>query len=327
METETEVLKKEKAHLLEELSMAYLQMQKVLDLADQETSVAYDVLRQKNDQLHDQLNELREAHEQLQNAQRMLLRAERMSAMGQMAATIVHEINSPLAVIAGQAELIMMREGGDVDESDVKMIIDATHRLSGLTRNILRFARRSYSDVHAVDVNEIVSETLEFLTPLMKQVVVDKSLADELPPVRAYPAHIEQVLTNLLTNAMDAVGDRRMGHIVVATGTSTIQAMLDAGTAEGKEVHLTLSIPEEVSGQEYIYLSVSDDGPGIESEKLASIFDAFYTTKPEDKGTGLGLAISREIAEGHGGDILVSTRVGGGTSFRLLLPVADGADE
>ena len=316
---ELQTLRGENAHLLQELAMAYQQMEKVLHLAGHETHVAYDELRKRNDQLQAQLTELRLAHEQLRDTQRMLLRAERMSAMGQMAAAIVHEINSPLSVVVGQAEMILMKEGEPVDPTDVQMIIEAAHRLGRLTRNVLRFSRRSTSEFLDVDLNQIVTETLEFLSPLMKQVTVTSDLTFELPAVQAYPAQMEQVLTNLLTNAMDALSDRGSGRIHVSTGTSTIPALIESETAGGRQVRL--AIGKDVAPGDHVYMQVSDDGPGIDATELDSIFEAFFSTKDEDHGTGLGLAISRKIAEDHEGDILVATGAGTGTSFRLLLPV------
>ncbi len=300
--------------------MAYQQMEKVLQFAGHETHLAYDELRRKNDQLQAQLSELREAHEQLHDTQRMLLRSERMSAMGQMAAAIVHEINSPLSVVVGQAEMILMRAGEPVDEAEVRMIIEAGQRLGRLTRNVLRFSRRSASELHSVDLNQIVSETLEFLGPLMKRATVDSTLAADLPMVRAYPAQMEQVLTNLLTNAMDAVDRRGSVHIHVETGISSIPALIQSERASGQQVRLAVDGDETPEG-DCLFMAVSDDGPGIDSTALDSIFDAFFSTKDEDRGTGLGLAICRKIAEDHEGDILVATKAGAGTSFRLLLPL------
>ena len=317
---EVETLRGENTHLLQELAMAYQQMEKVLQLAGQETHIAYDELRKRNEQLQRQLTELRLAHEQLRDAQRMLLRAERMSAMGQMAAAIVHEINSPLSVVIGQAEMILMRAGEAVDPDDVQMIIEAGQRLGRLTRNVLRFSRRSTSEFHSVDLNQIVAETLEFLSPLMKQVKVASDLSAGLPAVLAYPAQMEQVLTNLLTNAMDALTEKGSGQIRVSTGTGSIADLAGEEAASGRQVRLALG-GEASSPGDHVFMHVSDDGPGIDPAGLDSIFEAFYSTKDEDRGTGLGLAISRKIAEDHGGDILVATAADAGTSFRLLLPV------
>ena len=314
-------LRNENAHLLDELAMAYQQMEKVLALADRETKIAYSELRKRNELLQVQLVELQTAHEELRDAQHLLLRAERMSAMGQMAATIVHEINNPLAVIVGRLELILLSKEEMVEASEVELIADAARRLGRLTKDILRFSRRDFSEFSSVDLNKTVAETLEFLQPLIRQVKKETAFAVDLPKVRANPAQIEQVLTNFLTNATDALSETRFGRIQITTGTSFIPAMMDEDRSAERQVYLTIGRSKTSSEDEHVYLEVTDNGPGVDSAKLKSIFDPFFSTKSEDGGTGLGLAISRKIAEDHNGDILVATKAGAGSSFRLLLPL------
>ena len=250
-------LRNENAHLLDELAMAYRQMEKVLGLADHETNIAYSELRKRNELLQEQLGELRAAHEQLRDTQHLLLRAERMSAMGQMAATIVHEINNPLAAIVGRAELILLNKEEMVQASEVELIAAAARRLGSLTNNILRFSRRDFNEFSSVDVNEIVAETLEFLQPLMRQVETETALAANLPTVRANPAQIEQVLTNFLTNAKDSLSEKRFGRIQIATGISCIQAMMDADRSAERQVYLTIGSSTMSSEDEHVYFGCS----------------------------------------------------------------------
>lgn len=316
-------LKLENAHLLDELEMAYQQMEGVLAAADREMQVAYEELRKRNEELQRRLTDLEKAHRQLQEAQRMLLRSERLSAMGQMAAAIVHEINSPLTVIAGQTEMMLMEERDTAKRAELDMILQATWRLRDLAQNILRFSRQRHTSAAPVDLNHLIREVLDFFKPLTKAVEVKTRLDRELPPVTADPSQLEQVLVNFLVNALDAVGQKDDAHFAICTGKGELSELKAREEAAGWQTCLAIAPEGDSRRDTWVYAEVRDNGPGIPTQILGEIFEAFFTTKGEEKGTGLGLAISRNIAADHQGNILVASQVGAGASFRLLLPAEE----
>ena len=166
---EFEKLKAENAHLLDELEMAYLQMEKTLAAADQETQIAYDEVRSKNETLQRQLAELEKAYAQLQEAQSMLLRSERMSAMGHLAATIVREIKNPLAIISGHVGMMLMKGHEKVERAELESIFQAVWHLDELAENILSFSRKQPPESQALDLNSLAGEVVAFFMPLIKK--------------------------------------------------------------------------------------------------------------------------------------------------------------
>lgn len=309
-------LETEKQGLLEELESAYKHLEEILGVKNHETDIAYQELRKKNLRLEQRLKELQET-------QHMLVRSERMSAMGQMAAAIVHEINNPLTVLSGRIQLLLMQEELECRD-DLLQVYEAAEDMVDMTRNILRFSRQKRGETQAVishlDLNELARGVLQFFVPLLKMIAVDTQLASDLPPVAGNASQIEQVLTNFIVNAADAMDGHPDAALRIETGLSTPAELLEAEQAAGRIVR---RVGRGSSEQEHpcAFVAVHDSGPGIDEQTLDQIFEAFFTTKDEDKGTGLGLAICRSIAESLGGDILVASRPGNGSSFRLLLPL------
>lgn len=314
-------LEAENSHLLDELEMAYRQMEAVLLAGNRERRVTYNELGQRNKELQQMLAELGTSHNQLQEAQRMLLRAERMSAMGQMAAAIVHEINGPLTVIAAQAEMLLIEEQEETRKADLQGILDAALRLGDLARNSLLFSRRRHVPPGLFDLNKKVRDVQRFFAPLTKEVEVEVALDEQLPQVTASPSQVEQVLTNFMLNALDAMGEQREGRLCIATGAAAPAALIAREEADGRRTCLALEADADFLQQTAAYAQVRDSGAGIAAGEMDEIFEAFFTTKDEEKGTGLGLAISRSIAADHRGNILVASTPGAGASFSLLLPL------
>lgn len=312
---ELEALKAENARLLDELEMAYRHQEELFNTKSCETEITYQELRQRNQELQWRLAELQEA-------QRMLVRAERMSAMGQMAAAIVHEINNPLTVISGRVQMLLMKQQLEYRE-EIEPIRDAALRLMDMTRNILHFARRKPADqmALALDLNALVEGVLSFFRPLMKKVEIRTDLAPALPRVWGNAAQIEQVMTNFLVNAADAIEGQPERRLVISTGRGSPAGILEAEKGRGRATRLALQAQEHGLRCDWVFAAVEDSGPGIAAEIMEQIFEAFFTTKGEGKGTGLGLAICRSIAESLQGNILVASKLGEGASFRFLLPV------
>ncbi len=226
----------------------------------------------------------------------------KLASIGELAAGIAHEINNPVAIMMEEAGWIQdlleeeeFRKGRNLDEFEraLKQIRTQGKRCKDITYKLLSFARRSVSVTQESDVNEMVREVTELSVQRAKyeRVVIRTHIQEGLPPVRLSATEMQQVLLNLINNAIDAMY-RKGGHI-------------DIYTAEENDE---------------ILLTVADEGPGIPPVNLNRIFDPFFTTKPIGKGTGLGLSICYGIVRKAGGDIEVNSVVDSGTRFTVRLP-------
>jgi two-component system NtrC family sensor kinase len=234
------------------------------------------------------------------NAQEQIINAEKLASLGRMAAGVAHELNSPLTGILTFAHLLRDRTPPDrkQDLEDVELIIEQAERCNKIIKGMLGFARKGVSEIVDTDVNALLEETVGMVKNQMKfhNVQIDMDLAEGLPPVSIDPNQLQQVFLNLLTNAADAMNDT--GLIIIATRA--------VGPGEAPQVETELT----------------DTGPGIYPNNLDKIFEPFFTTKPVGKGTGLGLPVSYGIVKKHGGDIIVKSKVGQGTSFFVRLPAS-----
>jgi len=237
--------------------------------------------------------ELADANARLQSAQAQLVQSEKLASVGQLTAGIVHDVKNPLAVIKGLAE--ELQEEVDLDPStqdQLKTIRQSATRASTIVGDLLKFARQSTPEMETRDIRETVESSMRLTEYLVRKAGVESQL--DLPKesvMMSFDAtQIEQVLINLITNA--------------------VQAMPDGG-----KLRVSLGQAEEA-----VAIAVQDSGIGIPRENLSRIFDPFFTTKPEGQGTGLGLSVSFGIVSHHGGRIEVDSKMGKGTTFTLLLP-------
>jgi signal transduction histidine kinase len=235
--------------------------------------------------------------------QQHMIVADRLSSLGELAASIAHEINNPLAVITESAGWLRSRlEDGEMTRAELlgatelalTKIESAIDRAVRISRNFLRFARAPDAVVRDTHLGDLASEIRDLMAKTAGDAEIDIDLTlgseNELT-VRTDPFQLRQVLLNLVTNAIQAIGSRGRVEIAVT----------------GSEGEATVA--------------VCDDGPGIPEEHLERIFEPFFTTKEEGQGTGLGLAVSRGIVEKLGGRIEVANRPGQGCTFRLILPL------
>lgn len=244
-----------------------------------------------------------------------ILETGKLAAIGELAAGVAHEINNPVAIMIEEAgwvsdlmEDLPETEGGrlltEETRSDVlntaQRIATQGARCREITHSLLRFARRRSSAVMPIQINALVEEVASFNERRAKAagITVHMSLSENLPLVTASPTQVQQLLFNLMNNALDAM-QAQGGILTMATYRSG----------------------------ESVLLEVSDTGDGIPPELLPRVFEPFFTTKPVGKGTGLGLAISYGIARRSGGDISVRSRVGRGTSFTVRLPIDPGESD
>lgn len=228
--------------------------------------------------------------------EQQLRQAEKLSALGQLVAGVAHELNNPLAVVMGYAQLLTKQDTlGDKPRRDLMKILHESERAAKIVRNLLTFARPREAHLIMVDMNRLVTEALETREIQVQEahVKVVRRLAPDLPGTKADPDQIEQVLANLVTNAVQALENH-----------------------PGQRV---LEISTEQRGDK-IRIGVADTGPGIPMQIVDRIFDPFFTTKGPGKGTGLGLSICYSIMEEHKGKIWVESQVGKGSRFIVELP-------
>lgn len=231
--------------------------------------------------------------------QRQLFQAQKMEAVGRLAGGVAHDFNNILSVIIMQSELVAAEnELSDEVLEDLKEVCNAAERAAHLTRQLLLFSRKQIFQPERVELCEVVSDLAKMLQRIIgEDIRMRLSLATESLTVRADPGMLDQVILNLVVNARDAMP--RGGLLVLETALER----------------------DESSGQEMAVLRVRDSGVGIEPELVPRIFEPFFTTKEKGRGTGLGLATVYGIVEQHKGRIEVSSQLGQGTDFTVLLPM------
>jgi two-component system, NtrC family, sensor histidine kinase HydH len=221
-----------------------------------------------------------------------LRRAEHFAALGKLLAGVAHEVRNPLAAIRSTVQLYQRLPETRRDPSALDTILHGVDRLNALVSRLLFFMRSGHEERRPVDVNAIVRETISLLHAQAdsQHVALQTELASDLPPLLGSMQALQQVVLNLMTNAL--------------------QAMPDGGTLRCRTRWL--------EGPPRIELSIADTGPGIAAAELPHLFEPFHTTRPE--GTGLGLALCREIVQQHGGRIELERQEGWGAVFRVTLP-------
>ncbi len=283
---------------LEELEASFNIMRERLRTALGELNDAADLLEAR----------VAERTEQLNAAHQKLLHNDRLASLGQLAASVAHEINNPISGVLNLSMLLerIMKEGavppGREEECRkyLARISRETSRVGRIVCDLLAFSRRSKPQRAAADLNNLVKSTVSLVGHKLKlnETGVELDLAPNLPPVKCDASQIQQVILNLVLNAAEATLARQGGAVTVRTRLST--------------------------GGRSVELLVQDNGEGIAPENLRKIFDPFFTTKSEGKGVGLGLAVVYGIIQAHDGDIDVKSTLGKGTVFTVSLPLSLG---
>jgi two-component system NtrC family sensor kinase len=243
---------------------------------------------------------------------RQVVESGKLASIGELAAGIAHEINNPVAIMteeAGWIEDLLLEE--DLKESknlaelrrSLRQINTQGKRCKEITHKLLSFARKTDATVNDVQVNDCIAEMVSLTAQMARynNVTMETKFEEGLPLVRISPSELQQVMLNLINNAIDAM-EKTGGIIKIETKKSRIE-------------------------KNHIAISIEDDGPGIPKDNLERIFDPFFTTKAVGKGTGLGLSICYGIIEKMGGKIDVSSQVGIGTKFRIWMPFQDNLAE
>jgi signal transduction histidine kinase len=248
-------------------------------------------------ELEQGLNRNRQA---LLDTQRQLRLTERVAELGTLAASLAHEIGTPMNVIMGRAEYLMERTSDDRIRKGLSTIVTQVDRVTRLVKQLLAFTRRSPPTFRPVNLNETVLGCLDALQEHLgrHQITVMTEFDEGLHPINGNHDQLMQVVLNLVLNAVHAMPDG--GHLTVRAN----------GHKENQQVQL----------------SIADTGHGIPAELLPKIFHPFVTTKEPGKGTGLGLTVVHGIVQEHGGSITVDSVPGQGTTFSLLFPTDSTAN-
>jgi signal transduction histidine kinase/CheY-like chemotaxis protein len=237
---------------------------------------------------------------------------QKLESVGTLAGGIAHDFNNLLGGVLGQAELALMGlETGSSPEEELKAIREVALRGSEIVRQLMIYAGKESETIGKVDLSRTVAEMVELLrVSVSKHAVLVTDLGDGLPALQANAAQIRRIVMNLVTNASQAIGNRD-GVIRVSTGhlTASRSTAFTNGSAE----------------QDYLELEVSDNGCGISNEMQSKVFDPFFTT--QSAGHGLGLAVVQGIVRNLGGTIHLSSDLGKGTTFRILMPCSPVAAE
>jgi PAS domain S-box-containing protein len=243
--------------------------------------------------LFQKIEELTRINRELNKTQAQLFQAAKLTALGELAANITHEINTPLTSVLGYVSLLLnSMDDHDPRKSDLTIIQGEALRARNIIKGLLNFIYPGDLHLHAVDLKELLKETLLLVSHRAKsqKVAIVERYGGASPPVVVDASQMKQVFINLINNAFDAMPEG---------GTLTITTI-----SEGA----------------YLSICFQDTGVGIASESISEIFDPFFTTKPKSKGTGLGLPLSLKIVKGFGGAIEVESEEGKGSTFTVKIP-------
>jgi signal transduction histidine kinase len=231
-----------------------------------------------------------------------LWQASKLATMGELAASIAHELNNPLATISLRIESLANDFANDERKSHALGIIAGeVERMGKLIGSLLQFSRHSHQQISTLDIRQEIENSLALIEYHLygRNIEVVREFDATLPTIQADPQQLCQVFLNLLTNASDAMPQ---GGTLIARARSV----------------------ELESGVRGVRIELTDSGPGIAAADLERLWEPFFTTKPEGKGTGLGLAICRRAIEANHGTISIQSRSGEGTTVTIFLPATDG---
>ncbi|NCO67466.1 MAG: hypothetical protein COY75_06190 [Nitrospirae bacterium CG_4_10_14_0_8_um_filter_41_23] len=241
------------------------------------------------------------AETERQKFQQLLFQAQKMESVGRLASGIAHDFNNLLTGILGFSELILEDISKDSPFYErLQTISTLCQRGAALVKQLLIFGRKIPSEFKKIDINTLIEETMGLLYHAVKDgIEIRLNLQDDIPDILADMGQLTQVLINLTLNATDAMDGK--------------------GVLEFKTEKYSVARHADKTDR-YVCISVSDTGCGIPDNNIQNIFDPFFTTKEVGKGTGLGLTIAYSIVNAHGGWIIVDSKLGRGTTFKIYLP-------
>ncbi|MFH2218395.1 MAG: response regulator [Pseudomonadota bacterium] len=240
--------------------------------------------------------------EQLETVKAQLLQSDKLSAIGELLAGVMHEINNPLTSILGYSELLLSGKGSpEKKQKYLENIRQSALLCQNTVSMLLAFSRKQKPKRDYVRLPDIINSTLGLLHYEIKanNILAVREIAENMPPAFADYYQIQQVFLNIITNAIQAMKSQTRTRALTVKGEFDDKA---------------------------IRISIIDTGPGIPKANIQKIFEPFFTTKPEGKGTGLGLSICLEIIRDHAGDIYISSEPGGGSCFIVEIPIVSSPD-
>jgi two-component system NtrC family sensor kinase len=289
-------------HMLKTIRETHEQNVQLLSRVNQFNEELKGKIESATSELAKRNEELKLLNEALFESQRQLSHSEKLAALGQVTATMAHQIGTPLNSISGYIQL-MLQEGNlqPMDRDRLKIIESQLDRLADSVKALLSFTRQPKPQLKSLDVNSVLVELTHLSEPWLqaRAVKLYSSLSPNLPPILGDPTHLQTLFLNLITNALDAMPKG---------GLLTIQ---------------TQEVPPQSPSENgrWLRVSIADTGIGITEESKKRIFDPFFTTKKIGEGTGLGLAICEKIIKEHFGRLEVESEVGKGSIFFVLIPV------
>jgi len=271
-------------------------------------------LERTNETLRAQIAERERAEQALQESEEQLRQSQKLEALGTLAGGVAHDFNNLLTVIISYAELLLGQAGpGSRMRSDLEQVRDAGQQAARLTTQLLAFSRKQVLQPRVIDLNHIVESMEKMLRRLLgEDIDLRTGAAEALPRIQADPGQVEQVILNLAVNARDAMP--RGGTLVIETAAMSL-------AQEWISRHGT------IPAGDWVILSVSDTGTGMDDATRARIFEPFFTTKEPGKGTGLGLSTVYGIVAQSGGHLWVYSELGRGTTFKIYFPQVHEAAE
>jgi len=239
---------------------------------------------------------------QLEEARLQLFQANKVSVVGQMVATVAHDLNNPLNGILGYSQLMIKRTTDETARTGLQKIESEAQRATHIVQTLLAFVRDHKPEKQSIQLNDIIAHMAELRAHhrMINHIDLSLGLESDLPMLIAEPHQIGQVVLNLLSNAEQAI----------------------AGSAVRGAIRITSEVSSD-GRQPIVRIRIRDNGPGIATDLLPRIFEPFFTTKTAGQGTGLGLSICRQIVEEHEGRLSVESQTGNGATFTIDLPVTD----
>jgi signal transduction histidine kinase len=285
--------------------------------------------------LHSEIDERKSAeaalqakNEELNTVLQQLWQAAKLATVGELASSIAHELNNPLATVSLRIEsLTAQTPEGDKRLRELEIIGQEVDRMGKLVTNLLQFSRRSQQQISTVDVREEIEKTFELIEYHLRKnnVKIIREVAPDVPCIHADRQQLRQLFLNLFTNAGDAMPEGGTLTVRVYTQGSGGRDQGSGNRGQGSGLS---QISDPRSPIPAVVIEIADTGVGIPPDILPKVMEAFFTTKPEGKGTGLGLAICRRVAQEHQGtfDIVSEGIPGKGAMVCITLPFANGSN-
>lgn len=305
-------------------------------------------LRLLNEELEKRVEErtaeLEKVNEELRLMSQQLWQASKLATMGELAASIAHELNNPLATVNLRIETLLGQvPGEDSKRRSLEIIEQELDRMADLVANLLQFSRRSQPQISTVNVCQEIENTLNLIYYHLRKyhIEIQRAFSSNLPYIHADRQQLRQLFLNLFTNSSDAmprggtlgirVRAERKGQSAKSTSQEAAEEKpfneedrtVDRFQGSGSELRTPNS---ELKNGAFVVIEITDTGIGIAPEVLPKVMEPFFTTKPEGKGTGLGLPICRRIVQEHKGDFSIQSSVGQGTCISIRLPVSAGTN-